>query len=431
MLNQVSIDISAGTSALASEEAEPSSKGSARSSDAEEEFELTILMPCLNEARTLPTCIGKAQEYLARSSVRGEIVVADNGSTDGSQTLASACGARVVSVPVRGYGAALIAGIAASKGRFVIMGDADDSYDFSMLDGFVAELRRGNQLVMGNRFRGKILPRAMPPLHRYLGNPVLSFLGRLFFKVSVGDFHCGLRGFHRESVLRLGLHCEGMEFASEMVVKASLDGLRVAEVPTTLSPDGRDRPPHLRTWRDGWRHLRFLLLFTPRWLFLYPGVLLAMAGMTQLVTALLHPGGMGRWPVGIHTQLFAAAGMVLGYQTILFAMAAVLARQGAQLNTPHPREQWALRVATGPWLLAFGGVATMVGFALCAHLTWEWGRSGFGELTPEAAMRQIIPGVALLLIGTQSVLASIFFAALRSAFDSSRHGVAALRVQGD
>jgi hypothetical protein len=396
---------------------------------ADPQLELTILMPCLNEARTLPACIGKAQAFLTRTGIHGEVLVADNGSTDGSQTLAAACGARVVDVPARGYGAALIAGIDAAAGRYVIMGDADDSYDFGALEAFVAELRRGSQLVMGNRFRGAILPGAMPPLHQYLGNPVLSFVGRLFFKSPIGDFHCGLRGFDRQAVRRLGLRCEGMEFASEMVVKASLHGLTIVEVPTVLSPDGRDRPPHLRTWRDGWRHLRFLFLFTPRWLFLYPGAALALAGLVQLAVALLHPAGLGRWPVGIHTQLFAAAGMVLGYQTMLFAMGAVLARWCAQLNTPHPREQWALRAATGPWLPALGGAGALVGLALCASLTWQWGRSGFGALTPEAAMRQIIPGVALLLMGTQSLLASIFFAALRSAFDSSRPAPLAASVE--
>lgn len=385
------------------------------------QLELTILMPCLNEVRTLPACIGKARDFLARTGIRGEVLVADNGSTDGSQRQALACGARVIDVPVRGYGAALIAGIDAATGRYVIMGDADDSYDFGALEAFVAELRRGSQLVMGNRFRGGILAGAMPPLHRYVGNPVLSFVGRLFFKSPIGDFHCGLRGFDRAAILQLGLQCEGMEFASEMVVKASLHGLSVAEVPTVLAPDGRDRPPHLRTWRDGWRHLRFLLLFTPRWLFLYPGLTLALAGLAQLVVALLHPNGMGHWPVGIHTQLFAAAGMVLGFQTMLFAMAAVLARHFAQLNMPHRREQWALRMATSPWLSAIGGLGALLGLGLCVSLTWQWGRSGFGALTPEAAMRQIIPGVALLLMGTQSLLASIFFAAMRSAFDSSRH----------
>lgn len=386
----------------------------------EPQLELTILMPCLNEALTLPTCIGKARAFLALTGIRGEVLVADNGSVDGSQALASSCGARVVDVPVRGYGAALIAGIDAAAGRYIIMGDADDSYDFSTLAPFVAELRKGSQLVMGNRFRGGILPSAMPPLHRYLGNPVLSFMGRLFFKSKIGDFHCGLRGFERQAIRQLELCCEGMEFASEMVVKASLSGLRVTEVPTILSPDGRDRPPHLRTWRDGWRHFRFLLLFTPRWLFLYPGVVLTLLSLAQLLLAHFQPVSLGRWPVGIHTQLFAAAGMVLGYQTMLFAMGAVLARHCARLNTPHPRERWALRAASGGWLSIGGALATLLGLAMCASLTWQWGRTGFGALDPESAMRQIIPGVALLLMGTQSLLASIFFAALRTAFDLRR-----------
>ncbi|MDP9933171.1 glycosyltransferase family 2 protein [Variovorax paradoxus] len=386
----------------------------------EPQVELTILMPCLNEALTLPTCIGKARAFLALTGIHGEVLVADNGSVDGSQALASACGARVIDVPVRGYGAALIAGIDAAAGRYVIMGDADESYDFGGLAPFVAELRQGSQLVMGNRFRGGILPSAMPPLHRYLGNPVLSFVGRLFFKSKIGDFHCGLRGFERQAIQHLELCCEGMEFASEMVVKASLSGLRIVEVPTVLSPDGRDRPPHLRTWRDGWRHLRFLLLFTPRWLFLYPGMVLTLLSLAQLLLAHFHPDNLGRWPVGIHTQLFASAGMVLGYQTMLFAMGAVLARHCARLNTPHPRERWALRAASGGWLSIGGILATLFGLAMCASLTWQWGRTGFGALNPENAMRQIIPGVALLLMGTQSLLASVFFAALRSAFDLRR-----------
>lgn len=384
-------------------------------------FELTILMPCLNEARTLPACIGKAKAFFERAGVRGEVLVADNGSTDGSLSVAAGCGARVIEVSVRGYGAALIAGINAAVGRYVIMGDADDSYDFERLDAIVAQLRQGQQLVMGNRFSGGIRPGAMPLLHRYLGNPVLSFIGRLFFKTPIGDFHCGLRGFDRAAIRNLDLRCEGMEFASEMVVKSSLAGLRIAEVPVMLWPDGRGRPPHLRTWRDGWRHLRFLLLFTPRWLFLYPGAFLAVGSALQLAVALAHPGGFGRWPVGIHTQLFAAAGMVLGYQTMLFAMGAVLARHSAQLNTPHPRDRWALRVAAGVWLPVLGGLAAAAGLAISASLTWDWGRAGFGSLSPEAAMRQVIPAVALLLMGTQSVLASIFFAAMRSAFDSIRH----------
>ena len=245
------------------------------------ELELSIVMPCLNEAETLEVCIRKAQESLRKDEISGEVVIADNGSEDGSQEIAERLGARVVPVSGRGYGAALHGGFEAARGRFVIMGDADDSYDFSSLMPFVEKLREGYDLVMGNRFLGGIEPGAMPPLHRYLGNPVLTGIGRLFFRSPAGDFHCGLRGFRRDAILGLGLQTTGMEFASEMVVKSTLMGLRIAEVPTTLSPDGRSRPPHLRSWRDGWRHLRFLLLYSPRWLFLYPGAVLMLLGLVS------------------------------------------------------------------------------------------------------------------------------------------------------
>ena len=253
------------------------------------DLELTILMPCLNEAETIETCIQKATGYLRSSGVVGEVLIADNGSTDGSVEMAQRLGARVVKVRERGYGAALIAGIEAARGRYVIMGDADDSYEFSNLEGFVSALRGGNELVMGNRFKGGIKPGAMPPLHRYLGNPVLSTIGRVFFNSPVGDFHCGLRGFNREAIAGLGLCSPGMEFASEMVVKATLKKLKITEVPTTLSPDGRSRPPHLRSWRDGWRHLRFLMLFSPRWLFLYPGIVLSLLGLASMVLVAARP----------------------------------------------------------------------------------------------------------------------------------------------
>lgn len=382
--------------------------------------ELTILMPCLNEVLTLGKCIEKARAFLTRTGVIGEVLIADNGSTDGSQELAQSLGVRVVSVPVRGYGAALIAGINSATGRFIVMGDSDDSYDFSRLDSYLTELRRGAQLVMGNRFAGGIMPGAMPALHRYLGNPVLSFVGQVLFRAPVKDFHCGLRGFSRDAIRSLDLRCEGMEFASEMVVKATLSGLAITEVPTVLSPDGRDRPPHLRSWRDGWRHLRFLMLYSPRWLFLYPGAALAWAGLSQLVLANFHLSLTSWWPVGIHTQLFAAAALMMGYQAVLFAMGAVLARHHAQLAAPDPSEHIIRRIASGPTLPVAGGLATTAGLVLCVGLTLEWGQSGFGALNPDSAMRQIIPGVALLLMGTQSLLASVFFAAMRSAFDSSR-----------
>src|SRR5690349_5248662 len=266
--------------------------------------ELTVLMPCLNESETLATCIQKAWRYIRRSGISGEVVVADNGSTDGSQNIARRHDAIVVDVPAKGYGSALIAGIRAARGRFVIMGDSDDSYDFAELDPFVQKLRGGSELVMGNRFKGGIKKGAMPPLHRYLGNPVLTSIGRLFFNSPCGDFHCGLRGFSRDAILRLDLQSPGMEFASEMVVKATLRGLDIAEVPTTLSPDGRSRPPHLRSWRDGWRHLRFLLLFSPAWLFLYPGFALFAGGLLTMLWLQPQSRSIGSVTLDVHTLFY-------------------------------------------------------------------------------------------------------------------------------
>jgi len=378
-------------------------------------------MPCLNEAKTLGACIDQANRFLAKSELTGEILVADNGSRDGSQTIARDHGARVLEVAKRGYGAALIAGTRAAQGRFVVMGDSDESYDFSDLTPFLTSLRNGSQLVIGNRFQGGIAQGAMPLLHRYLGNPVLSFLGRLFFKASIGDFHCGLRGFDRKAILGLGLRCEGMEFASEMIVKASLQGLKITEVPTTLSKDGRGRPPHLRTWRDGWRHLRFLLLFTPRWLLLYPGLALTVLSIVQLCVALMHPGGLGRWPVGVHTQLFAVAGMMVGFQTVLFASGAILARHSTSIQFALPRERLLLKLVLGPGLPIAGSFLLLVGVYLCVELTLRWGLSGFGALEPEQAMRQLIPGIAMVVVGAQSILASVFFAAIRSAIESLQY----------
>ena len=286
-------------------------------------LELTILMPCLNEAETIAACIAKAKSFLARSRIAGEVLIADNGSTDDSVTLAEQAGARVIAVAERGYGAALRAGLAAARGRFVIMGDADDSYDFAHLDAFIAKLRDGCDLVLGNRFTGGISRGAMPFLHRYLGNPVLSWLGRLFFDASIGDFHCGLRGVRRDSILALDLRASGMEFASESVIRAALAHLVIAEVPTTLDVDGRSRPPHLHTWHDGWRHLRLLLMLCPRWLFLYPGLALIVLG--ALGTAVLFPGPVmltSRIELDEHTFLVAAVAILVGGQVICFGIVA-------------------------------------------------------------------------------------------------------------
>ena len=382
-------------------------------------MELTILMPCLNEARTIQRCIAKAREFLLRTGVTGEILIADNGSTDGSQALAQQAGARVLSVSARGYGAALIAGIEASKGRFVVMGDSDDSYDFSRLDAFLAALRRGAQLVMGNRFRGGILPGAMPALHRYLGNPVLSAIGRLFFQAGIKDFHCGLRGFSRDAICSLKLRCDGMEFASEMIVKASLKKLIIVEVPTVLSPDGRGRPPHLRSWRDGWRHLRFLLLFSPRWLFLYPGLLLLGIGLS--FEALLLRGSLqiGAVQLGVHTMLYAGGGAVAGMQLLTFALFSKVfaVDQGILPESSSLRafHRW-FSVEAG---LIAGVLLLAVGLGLSGLSVVAWDRHGFGPFDPGDGMRIVIPALTLMLLGFQVLCSSMFL------------GVLALRPHGN
>ena len=375
--------------------------------------ELTILMPCLNEAATVGRCIAKARGFLERAGIAGEVLVADNGSDDGSTALAQQAGARVVEVAERGYGAALAAGIAAARGRYVIMGDADDSYDFGRLELFVEKLRQGYPLVMGNRFRGGILPGAMPPSHRYLGNPLLSFVGRLFFGARVGDFHCGLRGFDREAVRSLDLRTPGMEFASELVVKAALAGWRIAEVATTLHPDGRGRPAHLRRWRDGWRHLRFLLLFSPRWLFLYPGLVLLALGiglMSALYFTPLHILGAG---LDIHSMLYAAAAALLGLQLCLFALFARVSAQNAGLLPRQPGLDRLLKVLTLERGLLAGLFMALGGLAWSAAAFWQWRETGFGPLDPRVVMRDTIPATALLVGGMELMLASFLLSVLR------------------
>jgi hypothetical protein len=379
-------------------------------------LELTILMPCLNEALTVGACVRQARTFLASSGIAGEVVVADNGSTDGSRELARAEGARVVAVPERGYGAALRAGIQAAQGRFVVMGDSDCSYDFSRLEAFVAALRSGQQLVMGNRFAGGIAPGAMPRLHRYLGNPVLSFVGRLFFKSPVRDFHCGLRGFERGAMLALGLQSPGMEFASEMVVKATLHGLRVTEVPTTLSPDGRDRPPHLRSWRDGWRHLRFLLLHAPAWLFMYPGLVLFLLGLAASVALGLGPLPLGLVTLDVHSMLYAAAAACLGLQMLLFAGACSLhaVRIGVLPQLPAGLG-WVHRVRLEPaLLLALALLLLGLGFAGASVWLW-WQQSRFGAANPAQLMRAVIPGASLMLAAGQVAMSAFMFEFIRMA----------------
>jgi glycosyltransferase involved in cell wall biosynthesis len=381
------------------------------------ELELSIVMPCLNEAKTLPVCIAKAQRYLESAGISGEVIVADNGSTDGSIEVAKAAGAEVVRVSERGYGSALRAGITHAKGTYVIMGDADDSYDFSALEPFVTELRRGTRLVMGNRFKGGIKPGAMPVLHRYLGNPVLSFIGRLFFsnesKGRIGDFHCGLRGFHRESILGLGLCSTGMEFASEMVVKASLANLTMREVPTVLHPDGRDRAPHLNTWRDGWRHLRFLLIFSPKWMFFYPGLLAFVVGLVFSFILVLTPIDIGAAILDIQTLLYSAALTVVGLQMIFFSTIVQLIGIGFGNFPNHHRPTWLLGVFTLERGLIFGLLLILLGLIWTGSALMVWREVNFSELDPRTAMRQTIPAVTMVIIGAQTALHSFVISAIQ------------------
>ncbi|HEV8671157.1 MAG TPA: glycosyltransferase family 2 protein [Candidatus Limnocylindria bacterium] len=370
-------------------------------------------MPCLNEAATVADCVRQARDALATYGIHGEVVVADNGSTDGSRELAAAAGARVVAVPQRGYGSALLTGIASARGEYVVMGDADGSYDFSAVDRFLAKLRDGNDLVMGNRFRGGVAKGAMPFLHRWLGNPVLSFLGRLFFSSEVGDFHSGLRGFRRSPILALDLRTTGMEFASEMVVKASVRGLRIAEVPVSLAPDKRDRPPHLRTWRDGWRHLRFLLLYSPRWLFLYPGALLMVVG--TLVGLWLLPGerALGSLRLDVHTLIYAAAAVVLGYQAVIFAVFTKTFAISEGLLPEDPRLTRLYRYVTLETGLAAGIALVIAGLVLAVMAIGIWQTQGFGPIidVPRSLRVVIISSLAITL-GVQTFFASFFLSVL-------------------
>jgi len=369
-----------------------------------DELELTILMPCLNEAETLAACIGKARGFLDRTGIAGEVLIADNGSTDGSQDIARGLGARVVTVPERGYGAALAGGIQAARGRFVIMGDADDSYDFANLDAFIAELRDGADLVMGNRFAGGIEPGAMPWHHRYIGNPVLSAVGRLFFRTPIGDFHCGLRGFSRAAILALNLRTTGMEFASEMVVKATLAQLDLREVPTTLARDGRSRRPHLRSIRDGWRHLRFLLLFSPRWLFLYPGIALLAVGLVVGAVLLPGPAQFGRVTFDVHTFLVAALCIIVGLQSISFA---IIGRRFASRYGFIPRSgnyNRLLEALTLERILLVAITLMLIGIAALVWGVGQWAARDFGPLNASRTMRPVILAMTALVSGFQLMM---------------------------
>lgn len=390
-------------------------------------MELTILMPCLNEARTIEKCVNQAQKFLKKNNISGEILVADNGSTDGSQALAENAGARIIHVDQKGYGAALIGGINAANGKYIIMGDADDSYDLKNLEPFIFALNNGAQLVMGNRFKGGIAPGAMPPLHRWIGNPVLSALGRLFFQLPIGDFHCGLRAFHAKSIRDLHLTAPGMEFATEMIAKASFAKIRVEEVPTTLKPDGRGRPPHLRTWRDGWRHLRFMLLFSPLWLFLLPGLLsltLSTLGLTILWHGPLQIGGIG---FDVHTMVFCSAGIALGIQTLQWgAMVQWLGVIAGMRKIPdtsifHSIKKIA-KVETG---LILGLSLFLPGFFWSINLTSQWIQNNFGAIENHTTLRSVIAACTLMVVGVQTVGGSLFAGAIKAGIDS---GFLRLRV---
>ena len=375
-------------------------------------LELSIVMPCLNEAATIGACIAAARSFLARRSIVGEVVVADNGSRDGSQAIARSRGARVVEIAERGYGSALMGGIAAARGTYVIIGDSDGSYDFAALDGFLDELRRGSKLVMGNRFAGGIAQGAMPALHRYLGNPVLSALGRVFFGSPCRDFHCGLRGFDREAILSLDLQSPGMEFASEMVVKATIAGFSVAEVPTALAPDGRGRKSHLRTWRDGWRHLRFMLLFSPRWLFFYPGCalfLLGLAGMAWLLPGLQRLGPLG---LDIHTLFYASLAVVVGFQSMLFWLFTRIYGEHAGIAPADPRLRAITHIFTLEAGLSCAAAMLLAGIALGCYAIGFWGANDFGGLAPTETMRLVIPSGTLILLGCQTATSAFFISVL-------------------
>jgi len=374
--------------------------------------EISIVMPCLNEVETLATCIEKARRAIETEGLAAEIIVADNGSTDGSQDLARELEVRVVEVARKGYGSALIGGIDAARGKYVIMGDADNSYDFSAIKPLVDRLREGYDLVMGNRFAGGIEPGAMVWSHRWVGNPMLTAISRLFFHTPVGDMHCGLRGFRKDAYERLHLQATGMEFASEMVIKASLQRMRITEVAVTLSPDGRSRPPHLRTWRDGWRHLRFMLLFSPRWLFLYPGLVLFAAGIALSVLLLPGPLRVGGARLDIHTLLVAGFLALLGYQLVLFAIFTKFFAIRVGFHPPHPALQKVFRYVTLEIGLVAGALMVLGGLLTLVITVASWSASGFGNLDPSTTMRQVIPAVVLTALGTQTVFASFFMSIL-------------------
>ena len=381
-----------------------------------EPVDLTILMPCLNEAETLARCIEKAKTGIAKAGVPAEILVADNGSTDGSQAIAEKLGVRVAPIRERGYGSAIIGGTRAARGKWIIMGDADDSYDFSEADRFVKKFNEGYELVMGCRLPsggGRILPGAMPWKNRWIGNPILTFIGRLFFKCPAHDFHCGLRGYTRDAFETLDLQTTGMEFASEMVIKATLKKMKITEVPVTLSKDGRSRPPHLKPWRDGWRHLRFMLLFSPRWLFLIPGVVLFVIGVGISAALCVSDIQLGSVKLNVGTLAVSCMTAIVGFQLVAFAFFTKVFAIAEGLLPDDPKLTRVLKFFTLETGILTGTGVFLVGVILLARALWLWGKAHFGELpSMEDNLRRLIPAAALVVLGIQGIFSSFFMSAL-------------------
>jgi glycosyltransferase involved in cell wall biosynthesis len=380
-----------------------------------EPVELTILMPCLNEAETLARCVEKAKAGIAKAKVRGEILVADNGSTDGSQAIAEKHGARVVAIPEKGYGSALIGGTRAAAGKWILMGDSDDSYDFSEADRFVKKFQEGYDLVMGCRLPsggGTILPGAMPWKNRWIGNPILTSIGRLFFRCPAHDFHCGLRGYTREAFEAMDLQTTGMEFASEMVIKSTLRKIKITEVPVTLSKDGRSRPPHLKPWRDGWRHLRFMLLFSPRWLFLIPGIVLFLIGAIVSLALTVQDIQIGAITLNVGTLAVSCMMAIVGFQLVAFAFFTKVFAIAEGLLPEDPKLTKVLKFFTLEKALVLSLIVCLAGLILLGHAMWAWGKVNFGELSMENNLRHVIPAAALVVLGIQGIFSSFFMSAL-------------------
>lgn len=377
--------------------------------------ELSVVMPCLNEAETLATCIRKALKSFDKCGIAGEVVIADNGSTDGSQAIAEREGARVVPVAEKGYGNALRGGIEAAHGKWILMGDADDSYDFSNIGPFVEKMREDHDLIMGCRMPrggGTVMPGAMPWKHRWIGNPVLTFIGRLLFKCPAHDFHCGLRAFTKEAYGRMDLRTTGMEFASELVIKSTLKGMRITEVPITLHPDGRSRPPHLRSWRDGWRHLRFMLLFSPRWLFLIPGIVLSVIGFVLLSLLTLGQMIFGRIVLDVGTMLAASMLLLIGMQLVYLAIFTRVFAEHEGLLPPKLKLRKFLDAFTLEWGVFSGVVLCLIGTLLFSVAFWDWQQAGFQGLSYSENLRRIIPASTMVVLGIQLLFGSFFLGVL-------------------